>query len=97
MSFQLQLFAPPEVCLDEASQRVSRPTELDEPRGSPRSALESIADHTGAAADAALVDRPFDGVLDCREHVLITDVKSVDIVQITVVSFAGHRQHPVIG
>ena len=67
----------------------------DDPRRGPQPALEAVADHPGAAADAALLDRPGRGARERLVHVLGAHVEAVDVVQHAVPGLAHHRQAPV--
>ena len=62
-------------------------------RGS-RAALESVADHPGAAADVSLGDASARRALDRRDDMFRLHVKSVDVVQRAVPRLGDDRQRP---
>ena len=57
-------------------------------------ALEAVADHPGAAADAALRHRPGRRRASACVDVLGPDVLAVDVVEEAVLRLADHRQRP---
>src|SRR5439155_19785977 len=52
-----QVAALAEIGLDEAADRIALSLPFDQPGGGAGAPLEAVADHAGAAADAALFDR----------------------------------------
>ena len=72
------------------------PAVLSDSRRGADSALEAVADHAGAAADGALVDRAVARPLERLLHVLGLDVEAVDVVQEAVPGLAHDREAPVV-
>jgi hypothetical protein len=63
-------------------------------RGGADAALEAVADHPGAGADAALRDRAVLRVRECREDVFARHVHALDVVEEAVVRLADDRERP---
>ena len=65
-------------------------------RGRADAALESVAGHSGAAADVALFDRARFRALDRRIHVRGLHVETVDVVQLAVPGLGDDRGRPPV-
>ena len=90
-----QPLAPAVVGLHEHADRVAAVLVADDARGGADPALEAVADHPGAAADRALLDRPAARLRERLVDVLRTHVEAVDVVEQAVPGLADHRQRPV--
>ena len=89
-----QQIAPAVVGLDQHADRPAAALRRQDARGGADAALELVADHPGAAADAALGDRAARGRVERGEDVLRPDVQAVDVVQPAVVGLGDDRQAP---
>ena len=58
--------------------------------------LNSLADHSGATADAALVHRPGVRAVERGEDVSGFDVEAVDVVEPAIPGLGDHRERPRI-
>ena len=76
-------------------EHADHPAVLDDAGRGADPALEAVADHAGAAADRALLDRPGVRALERREDVLRPDVEAVDVVEEPVPRLADDGQAPV--
>ena len=82
----------PVVRLDEHAERPAAAIVGDPPRRRPDAALELVADHPGAAADAALGDGARRGRGEGGQRIVGRDVEPVDVVQAAVPRLADDRQ-----
>ena len=83
-----------EVGLQEHAHRVAFARNGDDSRCRAVTALEVIADHAGAAAHAAKLDRPAARAIECGDGVLGCHVKAVDVVEVAVIGLGRDRQAP---
>ena len=69
---------------------------LELARSGARAALELVADHARAAADAAFLHRAALGAVERVESVLVLHVEAVHVVEVAVVGLGHDRQAPPI-
>ena len=90
----VKVAAPAVVGLDEDPDGPAAAVLRQHSRRGADSAFELVADHPGAAADAALGDRSARGGVARLEHVLRLDVEPVHVVQPEIAGFGHDRQAP---
>ena len=59
--------------------------------------FEIVAEHSRASADAPFSGNAAGGRCDCLEHVLLVEVKGVDVIERAVVGLGDDWQHPAFG
>ncbi len=91
-----QIVARSVVALDEDTDRVAAVLRTQASRGGADAALVAVADHPGAAADAAFLDRTAVRAVERAIDMLGLDVKAVDVVQPPVPGFCDHGQRPPV-
>src|SRR6185437_15831685 len=86
-----------EVRLEQDTDGVGGAGVLDQAGGRAVAALELVAVHAGAAADAALVGLVTAGDAEGGDDVLLVHVMTVDVVQVAVPGLRGDGKQPHIG
>ncbi len=77
--------------MDEHTDRIAPAVDRNDARRGTDPALEAEADHSGPAADIALLDRPVRGLVQRRKCRLRRDVKTFEIVEIAAPGLGNDR------
>ena len=83
------------IALHEHTDRITAIFGVQAARRTTDAALIAVANHAGAAADAAFFDSPRMRAVECVHGVFRLDVKSIDVVQPAIPGFGDHWQRPI--